>query len=284
MVIVPFRWNIAVRTRLGGLCEGQRADVYRGFSDDLLKCCARVLGFAGNSDLIFVGRSPESLFDHLSGLLFDTEWGQRIELLHFSMRWTDKDCLCGQYPGAIGGLRSYLGHLKLGPGELLLRERPAALVDLVATGATFGNFVMLLKDWAADDGVDWRAIQHKLRLVGITRQKKTSPKTWRWNQHASWIEVMKRGSVKSVSVPQRLWDYLGNYQEKVTPSHTPARWGDSASTVPTRQPEHLRALRLALQLFEHGRDKRRRSEFARLLVQEAAMRHAWFRDLVKQLC
>ncbi|NLC24613.1 MAG: hypothetical protein GX776_09170 [Oxalobacter sp.] len=40
----------------------------------MLPCCARIIAFAGNSDLVFVGRSPESFFDLLSGMLFDTTW------------------------------------------------------------------------------------------------------------------------------------------------------------------------------------------------------------------
>jgi hypothetical protein len=86
----PFRWNIQRRSEMGGLLDGPPAPSYPGFLDDLLPCCARIIGFAGDSDLYFVGRSPESLFDHLSGLLLDSSWADRPRLLHFSMRWTSE--------------------------------------------------------------------------------------------------------------------------------------------------------------------------------------------------
>lgn len=47
-------------------------ETFPGFQEQLLVACARVLALCDNSSLYFVGRSPESIFDHLSGLLFDT--------------------------------------------------------------------------------------------------------------------------------------------------------------------------------------------------------------------
>jgi hypothetical protein len=38
-----------------------------------------------------VGRSPENFFDHLSGLLIDSSWSQRVQLLQFSWRWVDEE-------------------------------------------------------------------------------------------------------------------------------------------------------------------------------------------------
>ena len=70
----PFRWNLTHRNYLGKLIEGQRARAYDDLRDDLLPCCSRIMAFADDSNLIFVGRSPESIFDYLSGLLFDSSW------------------------------------------------------------------------------------------------------------------------------------------------------------------------------------------------------------------
>jgi hypothetical protein len=80
----PFRWNITRRSQLGGLVEGSPPPTYAGFIDDLQQCGARVIALCDNGDLFFVGRSPESLFDHLSGLLFDSSWARRLWLVQFS--------------------------------------------------------------------------------------------------------------------------------------------------------------------------------------------------------
>src|SRR5215510_8083104 len=96
----PFRWNITNQMYLGSLVKGEKAEVYKEFFDQLLPCCSRVLAFAGDADLIFVGRSPESIFDHLSGLLFETSWFQRLELLQFSMRFYDEGEIRSNYPNA----------------------------------------------------------------------------------------------------------------------------------------------------------------------------------------
>lgn len=56
MYAKPFRWNLTHRRHLGGLLDGERAKAYPDFNDDLLRCCSRILAFAGDSDLVFVGR------------------------------------------------------------------------------------------------------------------------------------------------------------------------------------------------------------------------------------
>jgi hypothetical protein len=221
----PFRWNLTNRTNLGSLVRGEKAEAYDDFFSQLLSCCSRVLAFADDSDLIFVGRSPESIFDHLSGLLFDTSWFDRLGLLQFSMRRQDEGEINRRYPNAIMAMREYLRHLQLDPPALITRARPVSFIDLVLTGDTFSRLISVLHSWSKDSSVEWNAVRRKLRLIGITERTKTSPKTWRWHQHAEWTTVLQRGSIKNVSIPRELWEYLGGCQFKVTRSFTPARWG-----------------------------------------------------------
>lgn len=183
MFETPFRWDLTQSTHLGNLVAGERAASYGDFLDHLLPCCSRLLAFAGNSDLIFVGRSPESIFDHLSGLLFDSVWFDRLELLHFSMRFREESEIRKEHPEAIEAMRSYLQQLGLHPEGLATRRRPAAFIDLVSTGDTFGRLTTFLHNWARDIQYDWKAVRRRIRLVGITERTKTSPKTWRWQQH-----------------------------------------------------------------------------------------------------
>lgn len=282
-VETPFRWDITRRNQLGGLIQGERAWAYEAFYDQLLPCCSRVLAFAGDSDLVFIGRSPESVFDHLSGLLFGTSWFDRLELLHFSMRFREEAEIRAERPEAIEAMRSYLRRLGLDPEGLATRRRPAAFIDLVCTGDTFGRLTSFLHNWAKEIGYDWNAVRRRVRLVGITERTKTSPKTWRWQQHATWLPLLGRGAVKNVSVPYALWDYLGNRQDKVSRSYTPSRWGDPALSSPSYDEAQLKALRLAFELFRLGRTSGRKDQLVSLLVREPAMRHDWFRALVREI-
>ncbi len=279
----PFRWNIQKRNELGSLLDGPAAETIPGFLDDLLACCARVLGSAGDSDLFFVGRSPESIFDHLSGLLLDSTWAERPRLLHFSMRdWFDPGWKLDPEE-ARAGIRAYFLSLGLQPEELARRPRPVALIDLVATGGTFKNLITLLHEWAREGSADWEAARRKIRLVGITQREKQGPNVWRWQQHADWLSLLERGAVKNVSVPLAFWLYLGNTQPKVTDPYTPWRWASDEATLPSYTEEHLQALRLAVKLFDLGHTRERRAAFARALAQEQAMIYPWFRALVREL-
>jgi hypothetical protein len=279
----PFRWNLTNQTHLGGLVRGEKAETYQGFLNHLLVCCSRTLPFAGDSDLVFVGRSPESIFDHLSGLLFDTSWFDRLHLLQFSMRWQDEAEIRRRYPKAIASMRDYLRHLQLDPSALITRKRPVSFIDLVVSGDTFGRLVNLLHSWSRESGVDWSAVKRKLRLIGITERTKSSPKTWRWHLRAEWTTVLQRGSIKNVSIPRDLWGYLGDYQLKVTESFTPARWAHPDSARPIYSDQQLKALRLAYDLFEYGKTPTRRAELAAQLGAEPSMKLRWFRGLVQEI-
>ena len=85
-VIRPFRWDITRRSQLGSLPEIELPETYPQFEEDLMTCSARVLAFAGDSDLVFVGRSPQPLFDLLSGLLMETSCRDRLRLLNVGLR------------------------------------------------------------------------------------------------------------------------------------------------------------------------------------------------------
>jgi hypothetical protein len=279
----PFRWNLTHRNHLGKLIEGERAYAYENFADDLSLCCSRVVAFSGDSNLVFVGRSPESIFDHLSGLLFDSSWFERLTLLHFSIRYEDEKRIRNEYPGAMEALRGYFQQSGLHPESLAAKPRPVAFIDLVASGDTFGRLVTFLFNWSNEIKCDWNAVRRHIRIIGITERKKTSPNTWRWQQHSDWVSLLGGSAVKNVSIPYELWDYLGNYQRKVSLSYTPSRWGHPSSISPSYSADQLMALRLAFDLFESGRTKQKREKFASLLATESAMKYSWFRKLVMEL-
>ena len=280
MKAIPFRWNLIHRNHLGKLIEGDRARTYNALTEDLLLCCSRIVAFSDDSNLVFVGRSPESIFDYLSGLLFDSAWIERLELLHFSMRFREESKIREEYPGAIAAMREYLEHLGLHPETIATKNRPIGFVDLVATGDTFGRLITFLFNWSNEIKFDWNAVKRRIRIIGITERKKTSPKTWRWQQHSDWISLLGTRAVKNVSISYDLWDYLGNYQQKVSLSYTPSRWGNPTLALPSYTEDQLMALRLAFDLFELGRTKEKREELVALLTNESAMKHDWFRNLV----
>jgi hypothetical protein len=275
-VIRPFRWDVTRRSQLGSLAEIEPPETYPEFENDLLYCCAEVLAFAGDSDLVFIGRSPHALFDLLSGLLFDTSWRDRLHLLNLSLSEgpPNEEQVRAIYP--------YLAEVGLEPRGLMKRKRAVALVDVVGRGDTFGALLGLLKDWSDQVSAEWRAVARKIRIVGLTELQKTSPKAWRWQQHADWVERLRPHKIMNVSVPWQLRDYLG-MAPKTSDSFTPPLWGDEEVTRPERGPEAQAALALAVYLFDLGRVKAWRHAFARFLALQPAMKQGWFRSLILEL-
>src|SRR5262249_42407928 len=153
------------------------------------------IALSGDGSLVFVGRSLESLFDYASGLLLETTWATRPVLLNVSLRGA-----AALGPRARQAASAHLAEAGLAPASIAARERPVVLVDVVASGGTFGSFATLLLELAEASGVDTNAVRRRLRFVGLTSRKRTSPKTWRWQQHAEWTRGFRPSAIKNVSV------------------------------------------------------------------------------------
>lgn len=279
----PFRWNIAKREQLGRLIGVTKTVVYPEFTCDLRECAARVVAFAGDSNFVFVGRSPESIFDYLSGIFLDRPWYERLNLANISIRFNSPELIALSHPDAIPAAREHLMAIDLSPKDIVHKERSIAFVDLVASGSTFENMSDLILSWAKEVGADLRAVRNKMRFVGITWRTKTSPNTYRWQQHADWLSDFPTGCVKNVSVPGRLWDYLGNTQQKVGWSNPPSRWSDPAISRPPRRESNITALNLALTIFDTATTPQERALFSDELRKQPQVNETWFRDVITQI-
>jgi hypothetical protein len=220
----------------------------------------------------------QPLFDLLSGLFFDTSWNDRLRLLNVSLRYNGAPDAREQpsiYP--------YLEEVGLEPHALARSKRCAALVDVVDTGWTLGVLVDLIKDFTDTVGAEWRAVARKIRIVGLTWRMKTSPNTWRWQQHAEWVDRLRPYEIKNASLPGRLATYLASGAPKTNYSFTPSSWRDEQAMKPVHDKEARQALALAVRLFDLGNDKATRRRFARALGREPAMTEPWFRSLIVEL-
>jgi hypothetical protein len=279
----PFRWDVSRREQLGRLLIGPRARTYRGFMGDLLRCSAGLLDRAGNADLVFVGRSPESLFDLLSGLLADTSWRGRLALLNVSLGGTVPRAVPALPSGTRAAIRRQLRAVGLTPAQLVARPRPIALVDVVVTGDSLGSLLELVVGWARETRVDEAAVRRRLRVVGLTPRQPTNPHTWRWQQRAAWVAGFPRSALQGLAIPWRLFSYLANWQAKVTPANPPSCWASEELGQPPRSTEHHEALRLARWLYAEGTTRARRRQLVRWLARQPAMRERWLRALVSEL-
>jgi hypothetical protein len=280
---LPFRWKLADRPRLGALLQGRREWLDSGTFEQLRECSVRVVAAAADGDLVFVGRSPESIFDYLTGVLSDTSWSDRAVLLNISMRYESAEQLARTHPQALAAIRTQLAAVGLSPAELARCARPKVFVDLVYGGSTFGHLLGLLEHWAAATGVDVAAVRRRIRFVGITVRTKNSPNTWRWYQQVEWCRRVSRSALRSVSVAYGLWTYLGDYQKKVARWHPPARWDAEDASLPPRDEDALEALRLAHRIHERGRGREERSRFAAALAAQPQLREPSVRRLVLEL-
>ncbi|MEO3809014.1 hypothetical protein ABGB17_08420 [Sphaerisporangium sp. B11E5] len=273
----PFRWDLVRRDQLGSLLDGV-AEFEPPFLEALVECAAKILARSGDGDLYFVGRSADSVFDLLSGMLAGTSRPGRVRLLPFSYRYETP-----LRPYEVRQLRVDLEAMKVSPYKMARRDRPIVFADLVYGGHTFGHLYDLLRDWIAEEREQWDVIRLKLRFLGITARRRASPDTWRWWQDAGWPAELPRSAIANVSVPGVVWSYLGDHQEKIAPSFRRALWDDESVTEPRHTEQVTTALAEAVAYVERGRSPEVRAAMARHLAAEPTFTQPWLRRLAREI-
>jgi hypothetical protein len=276
-----FRWNIARREQLGRLIDGEPAADITHLLAHVRSCSARVLAMAGDARLVFVGRSPDALYDYLSGAFIGTSWADRIALLPLSLKGADAEW------GTLGfaaraALREQFRELALDPAAIATNALPVTFVDLICDGDTFGSLLDLLFSWSEIDGVHARTVRRRLRIVGITAWGAGYPTPTRWKQ-LDWARAFRPSALRGVSVSPWFWSCLGNSEAKASRSNPPERWTDPEMAQPPRDARHVLGLRRARALHAAGCTRVERDALAAALSEQPSVRHAWCRVLAAEL-
>ncbi|MEM6817150.1 MAG: hypothetical protein AAF578_00020 [Pseudomonadota bacterium] len=281
----PFRWNIKKREQLGSLIEDFTHDRFEvALIDDLRVAASRVVAQADNAALAFIGRTPENFFDYLSGVFDGLTRAPDLHLVQFSLRYAGKSGLESLGNAKLEGFFDYLGAEGLSPDSIATSRCPIALIDFVAEGGTMENLVRLLKLNAERDGVDWNAVQRRLRIIGLRVRTKNSPNTWRWEQHQDWFDLIPDVKISNVSMPREYISHLANYQNKVTDAFRPEYWDRfSAKRANPSSDAQRQALGFALHLYDLGRSRHERQRLAESMAGLPQMRQAATRALVVEL-
>jgi hypothetical protein len=271
----PFRWDLVTPDQLGSLAAA-REPVRFPYPQDLIVAAGKVVARSGGGDLFFVGRSPDSLFDLLGGALEGTGHARRLHRLAFSGRRP-------MSPAEVRAAREILGAHGVAPQALARSHRPVAMIDLVSEGGTFTNLYGVLRDWIEAEREPWNVIRRKLRFVGLTERRASSPNAYRWQQDLEWPATLPARSVGSVSIEPELWRYLGDQQIKLTRSFGPERWTAEEPDGPQHDERTRAALGEAIGLVCLGREKSCRSLLVRTMAAEPAYAESWLRTLVREL-
>lgn len=281
----PFRWTITKREQLGTLIDkpGSINLIRRDFLSDIREASARIVALGEDSDLAFIGRTPENFFDYLSGVFSNVDEAPALHLVHFSLRWSGPKGVRSIESKTLNGFFDYLVDEGVDATSISQSAKPLALVDFVASGGTMNSFVELLRSQAERYGIDWNSVQRRLRILGLRARTHNSPNTWRWEQHQDWLHLIPDATIKNVSAPAHLLYHLANDQPKVTHSFHPGRWGGDGTDDHHVTDEQKQALGLAVQLFDAGRDRKERLQFASLIANSQEMRQAATRRLVSRL-
>ncbi|MCF6329378.1 MAG: hypothetical protein L3J02_06225 [Henriciella sp.] len=279
----PFRWSLSKREQLGSWPSGGQPPEAE-FLNQLRKTTARIIAMSDGANLAFIGRSPENFFDYLSGVFAGLNDAPHLHIIQYSLRWAGAGGVTSITQDTRDCLFACFRAERFDPAHIAESARPVALVDFLSAGGTMETLIRLLKMQARQDGVDWNAVQRKLRIVGLTTQGKNSPNTWRWQQHQDWLDIAPDMVIKNVSVP---WDFIipmANSQPKMTQSNHPGRWGEEGEgRQHTPSADQLEALAFALHLYDHGSTTSERAALAAEISRTHQIRQPATRALVTAL-
>jgi hypothetical protein len=265
---LPFRWNLVTPDRLGSLLNQDcRPDLW--FAAELVDCTARVLARSGGGGLHFVGRSLDSMYDLLSGVLSEDPRLMRLPFSRSAEVWVPRDEWREE-------ARAILTRCGVTPFRLARAGDPVSFVDIVSTGRTFERLYALLRDWAEEQREPWDVIRGKIRFIGVVSRGKTSPKTHRWQQHAGWTADLPSGAVSNVSMDRSVYSYLADRQEKLTASFGPSLWDDGG----IRRDSRARyALAEAVAVVAFGRRRETSATLIRTLSTQKPYPKKWLATL-----
>ncbi|GLY50946.1 hypothetical protein [Lentzea sp. NBRC 102530] len=271
---MPLRWDLVTPDQLGTMLDDvETPEVW--YLDALAECAGKVLARSGNGDLVFVGRSLDSMYDLLGGAVQDADRVLRRFPVSFERGR-------GVAPDEVRRVREMAAEIGITPRSLARRERPVTFVDVVWAGGTFERLFTLLEDWIDEERETWPAIRRKLRFVGVTSRTGTSPNARRWHQDADWVRKLPASSVLNVSLEPLVWDYLGNSQTKLTWPYQLRRWREYLREA--KRDERTRtALAEAVHLVALGRTREVQRKIARAMDGEPALSEPWLRALRSHL-
>jgi hypothetical protein len=280
----PFRWDLSRREQLPRLilANDDLGEDWFAFEAELRTCAAKVIAAAGDTDWVFVGRSPEHLFDYLSGAFQGIAGAPSLTLLLFSLRG-NIETVAQENPRALAALGSYFANERLDPNAIAAYGKAVTFIDVVDTGSTFRNLARCLQLWSSQQRCDWNAVQRRIRFLGLTARQKTSPKTWRWQQHQDWLRELPDAEVRNVSMPFWLARWMTSVLEKVTPSHTVDRWALIRGGRRKWSRERHIALKTACRLYDLGDTRSERLALAAKITRHADMSDPWLRSIVLKL-
>jgi hypothetical protein len=276
----PFRWSIARREQLGSFADALATPPHAAFLDELRTTAARVLAFADDADLAFIGRTPENFYDYLSGAFAEVEGAPKLHLVQFSLRWVSPGDTATLSAENIAALGEYFEDEGVDPTSIAKGARPLALVDMVHRGGTMENLVRILNLLARAQRVDWNAVQRRLKIIGLVDRTKNSPNTWRWQQNQNWLDLVPDTEIKNVSASLDFISYITGMQPKVTHSFDASRWREGETGAPETQALQREAIAHAAFLYDLGRSRAERHALAALIAESQQMRQAATRALV----
>lgn len=252
--------------------------VYPEFEEELIQTIAQILSNIRNGEMFFIGRSPEHIYDFLSGALEHIPvYHNKLHLVNISIRRAyDNTGYDGLEEKQKIAICQYLSKSGLHPKNIIQRKQRTCLIDFVHSGWTFDNLTNFLEKWCIEEKLSVKDMKMKIEFIIIEDETKEGKFIYNKyvNEHG-W----GRNSLHRIYVKKRFWKACGDDLPKVTNSYTTNIWGEELEV--DHSLDRLIGIQFAKKMYELGKSLKGRKMLAKEMSKIGyAMRYTWYRSLV----
>lgn len=240
------------------------------------------------SKIVFVGRSPELLYEYIRACYGNTDYESRFAVFLFSCRISGfKDYVDWKHYAPLSRmkLRPYMRALGIAPNDIIRRKRPTAFVDYVHLGTTMNCLFYLLAEWCIEENLDFRGMISKLRIISIER---TEAREQSWDTYGAdplceneWIRNLGTRRVRRIWIPHNTWCSFAETTAKSCSSYTSEKWGTEGMVEMTE--DRYFGLLFCRIHYNYGASREGRAALRRAIGTQAEIRWTWLREWLGML-
>lgn len=114
----------------------------------------------------FFGRSPENIYDFMSGVFDKLEdWRRRLHHVNISMKYYEGYDKLNKTQ--MNYIKKYLIKCGLHPKQIIQRKRRTCIVDFIYSGNTIDNFTLFMEQWVKSEKLSLADMQNKFEFILI---------------------------------------------------------------------------------------------------------------------
>lgn len=259
--------------------------------DNVIQISAWILNYCRDGELFFFGRSPENIYDFLSGVFKDFSWKDRLHLVLLSTRYTKYeetlyDVITDEQKTSV---KKYLTSVGLHPKDIIQRKRRTCLVDFIHSGYSINNFVTIMERWCQEEKLSVKDMLFKFEFIMIEKEEHVVELAEKGVEpYFMMTDIVNKCGYQSnsyhlITISDKLWESFSENPEKVTESYPAYKWGDDDQINFINSHHDIVGIFKARLAYDYGCHKNGKKILRKHMLDCPSMKYKWFQQILSCL-